>query len=321
MYVYHLKEHEFNLVEQDQLPALLARGEPIWIDMVGPTAEGMRVMAEVFKFHPLAIEDTRNQRQRPRVDDYGDYLFTILNPIQLEGDEVCFREFDVFIGRHYLVTVHGAEEPLIESVINRCRVRLGQNAVLTIGYVLYVLSDVIVDEYLPVMDAIEDEIDTLSELILTGPRQSQLERMFQLKRSLSEISRVVSQQRDMFGLLMRDDSDYIQQANLRYYMRDVLDHLIRTGDTAHTLRDTLDGLVNLYLSSASNQLNMTISRLTILTLVFGAFAVITGFYGMNFERTWPSFDSAWGVPFVLMLMLITFIIVFVYTRARLSRSR
>lgn len=318
MRVYHLNAHEFTSMDERQLPALLAEGKPLWIDMVGPTADDVRVMTEVFHFHPLAVEDTRNQRQRPRVDDYGDYIFTILNPIQLEGDEACFRELDVFIGHHFLVTIHSAPEPLIESIINRCQVRLGHKAALSIGYILYVLSDVIVDDYLPVMDTIEDEINILSEVVLTAPKQTQLERMFQLKRSLAEISRVVSQQRDMFALLMRDDSDYVKEANLRYYMRDVYDHLIRTGDTVHTLRETLDGLVNLYLSSSSNRLNITVSRLTILTIMFGAFAVITGFYGMNFERTWPSFDSIWGVPFVLALMLITLGVVFVYTRIRLK---
>jgi magnesium transporter len=140
--------------------------------------------------------------------------------------------------------------------------------------------------------------------------------MFVLKRSLAEIGRVSSQQRDMFSLLLREDSEYIRAKGVRYYMRDVHDHLMRIGEEVNTDRETLEGVVNLYLSSFSNRLNMTVSRLTVLTILFGAFAVLTGFYGMNFEQTWPPFSAPWGVPFVLGLMgiVLTVVLLLFYPR-------
>ena len=126
MQVYILQaQGGFQMAESPDVAALLiASPETIfWVDMLGPTAEDLVVMREVFKFHPLAIEDTTNQRQRPKVEEYGDTLFTIVNTVELDDGELKFRELDVFLGRNYLVTVHAENEPVIEQVLQRCKNR------------------------------------------------------------------------------------------------------------------------------------------------------------------------------------------------------
>jgi magnesium transporter len=311
MKVYILKEHGgFEPAEDADVTALLVSPEAIfWVDMEGPSPDDVKVMHDVFHFHPLAIDDTMNQRQRPKVEEYGETLFTIINTVHLQAAELIFHELDVFLGHNYLVTVHTGNEPLIREVQGRCKTRAAYGKTITIGFLLYTLVDTVVDSYFPVLDTIGDLIETMSEDILERPRREVLEPLFRLKRTLTEMWRVAGQQRDMFGVLTRENSDMIRDESLRYYLRDVYDHLLRISDTVNTFRDTLSNLIDLYLSAVSNRLNIVVQRLTVVTLGIGTLTVISGFYGMNFETTWPSFGADWGVLFVLGLMVVAIAVV------------
>lgn len=307
LYVLNM-QNGFELAESPDLAALLASPETIfWADMEGPSQEALRVMREEFQFHPLAIEDTTNQRQRPKVEEYGEVLFTIVNTVEHRDSTLVFRELDVFLGPNYIVTIHSQQEAVISHVMNRCQNRLRYGQRVSLGYLLYALVDAVVDSYFPVLDSIGDDIETMSESILERPRKETLERLFRLKRTLAEMWRVAGQQRDMFSLITREDSRLIEDESLRYYLRDVYDHLLRISDTVNTFRDALSNVVDLYMSAVSNKLNIVVQRLTVVTVGIGVLTVISGFYGMNFEHTLPTFDTVWGVPFVLVLMLLTLI--------------
>lgn len=301
----------------EELPALLAAedGGVVWVNMGGPTAEDMRVMRDVFHFHPLAIEDTRNHEQRPKIEEYPGYLFLIVNPVSMLKDELDFRELDVFMGRNYVVTVHNAEEPVLEAA----RQRLTHASTLpqiSVSYVLYVLLDEVVDGYFPIMDMVEEETNSLEDLILERPKQESLARIFTLKRMLLQLWRVVWPERDILSTLSQPHVLAFADKNAaQYYLRDVSDHLFRIADMVGTFRDTLTSVIDLYMSSVSNRLNRVVNRLTVITLAFGFFAVITGFYGMNFTSTWPPLRANWGVPFVLGLMaLVAGVVIFVLKR-------
>lgn len=280
-----------------------------WVDLSGNDAALAHTLAETFHFHPLAIEDTLNERQRPKVEEYDGYLFTILNPVEYRDGDLTFRELDVFAGSNFLVTVHDNGEPMVNNAISRIEKRGNSRMPISSGYLLYVLVDLMVDSYFPIMDTIGDHIDELGEAILVTPRQTYLNMIFKLKRALSEMWRVTGQQRDMFAVLTREGDPFVNNEALRYYLRDVYDHLLRVTDSVNTFRDTISSLIDLYLSSASNRLNIVLKRLTVFTILFGAFAVLTGFYGMNFERTFPPFQADWGVPFVIVAMAVTGIII------------
>jgi magnesium transporter len=281
---------------------LLASADVLWIDLTGPGGDDIKLMRDVFHFHPLAIDDTRNQRQRPKVDEYDDHLFAILNPVMPEdGNSVAFRELDIFVGRNYVVTVHPGGEPIIEEARQRIG-RIRSSTPISPGYILYVLTDIVVDRYFPILDEIGAEVEELEEALLERPEQQMLNHLFRLKRMLAELWRVVGQQRDMFNVLSRRDLPYIDADGLQYQLRDVYDHLLRITDMTSTYRDLLTSMVDLYMSSVSNRLNRVVNRLTVVTVAIGALAVITGFYGMNFAHTWPPFPADWGVPFVLLLM-------------------
>lgn len=272
----------------------------LWLDITGPDDDAARLLREVFGFHPLAIEDTRNQQQRPKAEEFADHLFIILNPIHPEQEDEPFRELDVFVGRNYIVTVHPADEQSIDVVLRRLepdRLTLEISAT----YLLYTLMDTVVDGYFPVLERVGDEIDELGNRIFAHPDRRALNRLFQLQQFLGTIARVVGPQQDIVTILMHHPMVFLDQ-NSQYHLRDISDHLIRAGDSVRTLRETVTSLFNLYMSAISNKLNQDVNRLTVLAVIIGAMTVVSGFYGMNFEHTWPPFSEAWSIPLVIGMM-------------------
>jgi magnesium transporter len=286
-----------------ELPALLADGTFLWVDVTGPDDAEAALLHDVFHFHPLAIEDTRNQQQRPKVEEYADHLFLILNPGSGSGGACTFRELDVFVGKSYVVTVHPREEPVVAEAQRRAERLFPGNA--TSATLLYALLDTVVDGYFPLLDDLGDAIDELEDLVLERPDRDALERLFHLKRQLVGVRKVIAPQRDMIGVLYRRDLPYLDLQKLGYHVRDVHDHLLRIADMVDTFRDLLSSGIDLYMSSVSNRLNRVVNRLTVVTVVVGVLAVITGFYGMNFTHTWPPFEVPWGVPYALGLMAVS----------------
>jgi magnesium transporter len=285
------------------LPALLtAKDVTLWVDMTGPEPDDLRVMREVFQFHPLAIEDTTNQWQRPKIEEYPNHLFLILDPVATTGDKVDFRELDVFVGTNYLVTVHALAEPVVESA--RTRVIPPQTTLaMSASYLLYVVLDTTVDSYFPVIDTIGEWLGDVEGVILENPRPEALHTLFRLKQMLADCWRVVWAQHEAMNVVSRRELPLIDHDTLAYHLRDASDHLLRVADAVNIFRDTLTGVMDLYMSAVSNRLTRVVTRLTAFAVVIGLLTVISAFYGMNYTQSWPSFSSPWGVPFVVGLML------------------
>jgi magnesium transporter len=300
----------------DDLPGLLADpARVLWVDLTGPSEAGVALMRDTFHFHPLAIEDTFNQRQRPKLESYQDQLFMILNTLAVQEDEVRTEEVDAFVGDHYLVTVHKADEPVIDEFqerLTRAQPRLYQSA----NHLLYVLIDVVVDRYFPVIDRFEEEIEDLGDRILIAPHQADLNRLFQLKQDLIDLWRVTWPQRDVLNRLGHYNPAFMEERDLQYYMRDVTDHLMWIADMVNTLRDTLTSTMDLYMSAVSNRLNVVVNRLTIFAVIMGLVTVFSGFYGMNFQHTWPPFDAPWGIPLLIGVMVVVVAGMLVYFKRR-----
>ncbi|HML22768.1 MAG TPA: magnesium/cobalt transporter CorA [Aggregatilinea sp.] len=287
--------------DPDDLKNLIGPDKPtVWIDMTGPTDEDLVLLRDVFKFHPLAIEDTRNHWQRGKVDEYADYLFTILNPVEWGTNRPLFRELDVFTGCNYVVTVHRSDEPLLENVQTRIE---RMNAMPSSGFLLYAILDIVVDGYFPVLDLLAEQIEDLGDQVLEQPNQKMLNHLFDMKKTLVDMWRILWPQRDIPNKIMHHDLPFLDEEALNHYLRDVSDHLMWIAEMVSTFRDTLTGTLDLYMSAVSNRLNKVVNRLTIVTVLIGLLTVISGFYGMNFNDTWPPFGSDWGVPFVLTLMV------------------
>jgi magnesium transporter len=296
-------------LNKPEIDAALGNADSVvWFDMTGPTADDTRFMREVLKFHPLTVEQVLDHKQRPKVEEYPDHLFAIMNSAHVDGQDVYFRELDIFVTRNVVVTVHRFPEPAVDQArksVNEICTTKG----MTVGFLLYSLIKVMVDSYFPVLDKLEQQLERVEDEVIERPTQDKLQRLFQLKRAVAEIWRISAQQRDMFSLLMREESPYINHTTLRLYLRDVYDHLLLIHDQANAVRDNVATAVDLFFSSQSQQLNQYVNRLTLITIATGILAVVTGFFGMNFEVMWPlSMDNPGGVYFVVAAVILVIVL-------------
>jgi magnesium transporter len=314
MHIIYYVNHEQRELPANDVRSTLANDEGVvWIDLTISDPTNMAFLTENFSFHPLSIEDMYHQQQRPKAEEYADHLFIILNPIQPTPSELAFRELDVFVGKNYVITAHMAPaEPVIAEARRRLdpqRVGLSPSST----YVLYVIFDTVLDGYLPVLEGLEEQIEQLGSDALNNPDREILNRIFEIKRMTNQFWWVVWPQQDIINVLTNHGLLFVDEKSL-YYLRNVSDHLTRIMNSLQVERDTVTSLINIYMSSVSNQLNFGVSRLTILTVGVGIIAVFSGFYGMNFLHTWPPFDAVWGIPVVMLMMLVTAVIAFAILR-------
>ncbi|HEX2620960.1 MAG TPA: magnesium/cobalt transporter CorA [Phototrophicaceae bacterium] len=289
-------------VAAPELAALRSSNTVIWIDVPVPSEVDLNRLQTEFGFHPLAMEDARNEHQRPKIEEYEDHVFIITNHAAYEDNRITFHEIDIFLGRNYIVTIHHHSKEMMDEVRGRMTQK-DRFRHFSSEYLLYVLMDTIVDGYFPLLDRLDTEIEMISERVLDRAEKQLLVRLFELKRMLNEAWYVVGQERDMFGILtLREGDIFTHHDVLEYYLRDVSDHLIRIGDIISVKREDLKNIADLYVSSTSNQLNQVVNRLAIITILIGILTVISGFYGMNFTHTWPPLDAEWGILFAIALM-------------------
>jgi len=304
--LHYVGDREIELSPEGLADALARPDGVIWVDMTGPTAEDQRVLVEVFKFHPLAIEDTLKQSQRPKLEEYEGYFFMTLHavrpPVQRRMT-VALEEIDLFYGARYVVTSHSHHVAALDEARTRLS-KAGPGLRDHAAYVLYTIVDSAVATYFPIIDHLDATLDRLEDHLFLRPSPKTLDQLFHVKRNLLQLRRAATPLRDMFNVLTRRDTGLIRPQTLVYY-RDVYDHLLRITDLIDTHRDLLTGAMEIYLTVISNRLNEVVKVLTVITALLGAGAVITGFYGMNFERTFPPFQWRYGALAAVLLVLAT----------------
>ena len=257
-----------------------AKDDGFWLDIENPDEVDYRLLEEGFKFHPLTIEDIKHQQQRPKVDEYPDYNFTVIFQVLWENDEVVLREHHLYIGPHFLITVHQEHSPAILEVHDRIakspELTKGQPAFLT-----YLVIDALVDSTFPALARLDDSVDVLEDDIIAKATSELLDRIYHLKHSVVEVRRLLGAQRDVFQSLITHGI-HLQQSDMTLYYRDVYDHIVRQYETVDALRDHLTSAMDVYLSTVSNRLNQTTKTLTVIASLFLPLSFLTGFYGMNF---------------------------------------
>jgi magnesium transporter len=254
--------------------------EGLWLDIERPDADDFKLLQETFKFHPLTIEDIQHQNQRPKVDEYPDYNFAVIFQADWLGDDVAFREHHLFVGPHYLISVH--LEP--SAALAALKDRLAKSPELTKGqpaFLTYFVIDTLVDATFPVLEQVDDTVDQMEDEIVAKAAPASLDRIYHLKHSVTELRRFLGAQRDVFQRLTTHGI-HLQQQDMTLYYRDVYDHIVRQYETVDSLRDLLTSTMDVYLSTVSNRLNETTKALTVIASLFLPLSFLTGFYGMNF---------------------------------------
>jgi magnesium transporter len=251
-----------------------------WLDIEAPDDSDYDLLETTFNFHPLTIEDIRHQNQRPKVDEYTDYNFAVLFVAVLRADEIGLLEHHLFVGAHYLITVHQEPSPELKDLQDRVH-KSPELAHDKPSFLTYLAIDTLVDATFPVLDKLDDIVDALEDDITNRASRESLARIYNLKHTVSELRRFLGAQRDVFQKMITHGI-HLQQDDMTLYYRDVYDHMVRQYETADALRDLLTGAMDVYLSTVSNRLNETTKALTVIASLFLPLSFLTGFYGMNF---------------------------------------
>jgi magnesium transporter len=250
------------------------------------------VLDDVFGFHPLAIEDSISRAQRPKIESYnhvGDacqqgYFYMVIHGVDPTSAKKRLetQELDMFVSERYLLTIH--DEAMAPLVHLMGRARADAHIVLDPGIdmLLYQILDRLVDAYSPILDDLQDELDDLEESAVSEPSPDLLTRIAVKKRELLNLRRIIGPQREVLSQLTRGEVPFIREST-RIYLRDVLDHAIRAVEMIEIYRDLVSGTRDIYMSSISNNLNLIMKALTIITVTALPLTIITSFYGMNFE--------------------------------------
>ena len=288
-------------ISREAATDLLSRRDAnLWLHFDTPTEEELDFLKENFAIHHLTIEDIVNQNQRPKIEPFENYVYLAIHPLRREAKwEIEPSELDLLLGRGWIVSVHYGPLP---GLINNSQLHERIPAALGRGadFLLYTLVDLVVDSYFPVMDDVEDKIESLEDRLLLRAHPGDMNRLLSLKRSIVHIRRAVTPQREVLNQLTRHDFPFVRPENLVYF-RDVYDHLIRIAEELDSLRDILSSVLEIHLASTSNQLNATMKRLTAYGTIFVAITAIAGIYGMNFKFM-PELEWRYGYFVVLGVM-------------------
>ena len=296
-------EQSYNV---DDIPRLLKDESGIfWVDFEAPTLADDQILLDVFRFHPLTVEDCRANRHHPKVEEFPDYLYFIVHAIRTDSSPDRFNtvELDGYLGKNYVVTYH--HEPF--TSINKVKQSITVSPVTCqrgAPFILHHIIDNVVDEYLPVMDDFDERINGLEDNIFSirQPNNEILEEILALKRSLLRVKRISSKQLEVLYRMSHGQFDLISGPVLPFF-RDIFDHLVRVTDLAESYRDLISGSLEAYLSVVSNRLNEIMKVLTIFSAIMLPLTFIAGVYGMNFDYM-PELHSRYGYFGAWIVMII-----------------
>jgi magnesium transporter len=267
---------------QEAIGSHLAAGAFFWLDLDGVDEEAHDLLLNVFKIHHLAVDDVQHFGQRPKFEDYDNFMYMVVHGAsadQSSTDEVHFIFADKFV-----ITVHRGPCAAMDDVRGRIAHRRASEFESPQIALIYLVIDQLVDSFFPMLNGFDNQIDELEDAILVKPTEAQLGTLFVMKRSLIGIRKVITPQRDMFASISSGVTDLpgVTDDGLRY-MRDIYDHLIRISDLIDGYRDLLSGVMDTHLSTVSNRLNVVMKQLTIIATVFLPLSFLTGFFGQNFS--------------------------------------
>ena len=302
-------------IQPDEISNYVRRPECfVWVALKEPGPGELAALQHEFDLHELAVEDARHGHQRPKVEEYGDSLFTVLHMIEAEGNALKVGEVDIFAGPNYILSVRSRTQKGFADVRARCErePHLLENGS---GFVLYALMDAVVDRYFPVLDLLETELETLEGRMFAGtPARANIEAMYGLKQKLMVLKHAVGPLYEGVGKLYGGRVPQVCAGSQEYY-RDVYDHLSRLNQSIDSLREMVTTALSVNLSLIALQENETTKRLAACAALVAVPTLIAGIYGMNFKQM-PELNWAYGYPLALFIMAA--IDVFLFTRFRKS---
>lgn len=284
-----------------------------WLNLDGVhRVELIEQVGRALALHPLLLEDLVNTQQRPKLEDYGAYLFIVARMLEYDAEQrhIHSEQVALVLGREYLISFEEDPGDVFDPVRTRLRggaPRLRRNGA---DYLAYALLDALVDGYFNILEHVGEEIADLEEELVSNPTQETLQSIYRLKREMIALRRAVWPLREVINSLLHTESDLIQPAT-KIYLRDVYDHTIQIVEAVESIRDLLAGMLDIYLSGTSNRMNEIVKVLTIFSTLFIPLTFLAGVYGMNFEhfpelKWWFGYPMFWGISIAVALTMLAF---------------
>ena len=311
----YMEEKEIKEIDE-AIPSKEKRGIT-WINIDG--LQKINVIEEIgkhFNLHPLVLEDIVNTEQRPKMEDYTDYLFVVIKILQFskEDREVKAEQVSLVLGSNWVVSFQENESDVFDPIRERLKTDKGRIRKMGADYIVYALIDAIVDNYFGVLEKVGENIEEIEDEIVANPSPATLQAIHGLKRQMILLRKSVWPLREVISRLERLESKLINQST-DIFLRDLYDHTIQVIDAIETFRDMLSGMLDIYMSSVSNRMNEVMKVLTIIATIFLPLTLVAGIYGMNF-RVMPELQWEMGYPFALLIMLAVGITMLIYFKRR-----
>ena len=285
-----------------EVPKLLQSGVHLWIDAEGTDPTLPPFLTDVLGLHPLAVEDIVEDQETPKAEDYGSYLYVVaLAPPPIDSPDAVGAELDLVFSANWVFTHHRGPSSAIDGVLHdlaRHPLSLQRGP----AFLAHALLDHLVDDYLPVTDALDDQVEALETAVVSDPSPDVLQRLFRLKHGLQRLRRVAVHQREILQRLARGEFELIPKEALPFF-RDVFDHFVRVADLADSYRELLSNDLDAYLSVVSNRMNEVMKTLTIVSTVLLPLNFLVGLYGMNFVNM-PELHWRYGYLYFWGLLLV-----------------
>jgi magnesium transporter len=298
---------QFHAAPTADLPQLIASPDQfVWVDLGEPTVEEVGALSTVFHFHPLTIDDCLNRYvDPPKVDDYGDYLFMVTQGIafSVQREAALTTELDLYLGRSYVVTFHHEPLPAVAAVRDRC-LRAAPLPARGPDWLTQALLDSLVDQLLPVVEQMDQELAQLEDEAMTRYHAHLVERLTTLKRSTMRLQRLIAPQRDVVNRCARGDFPQLVRAETFMYYRDIYDHLIRLEAMLDGLRDVSDSVVATYLATQNNRMNEVMKQLTVVATILLPLTLIASIFGTNFSPTFFGWGWAGFIAMCATMLLV-----------------
>lgn len=289
-----------------------------WINVDGVhKVEIPEKIGECYGFHPLIIEDILNTDQRPKMEDFGDYIYVVLKMLNLDSrtNSIISEQISLILGPNFVISFQeGREGDVFNPVRERLRAGKGKIRKMGADYLAYSLIDSIVDNYFIILEKLGEKIESLEERLVTNPTGNVLREIHNLKREMLFLRKSVWPLREVISTMAKGESSLIHPST-GIYLRDIYDHTIHVVDTIETFRDMVSGMLDIYLSSISNRMNAVMKVLTIIATIFMPLTFLAGVYGMNFKNM-PELEWKFGYPMIVLVMLIVAVIMLYFFRKK-----
>ena len=298
--------------------ALVSNDGTLWVDLDVSDPAQAALLSDVFKFHPLAVEDATNPKSRVKVDEYPDFLIVVARVVSFRESTADPYDLDtanltIFITKHAIVTAHTEALPVVQSLIDTLRVNPD---VLARGpaRLAHMVLDAAVDAYFPVLDRLDEFVDDLEQRVFGKFDEELLQEIFEVKRLVISLRRYLAPQREVLSQLTMRPSAFLSQ-EAQFYFRDVYDHMLRITDALDSYRDLLSSTLDSYLTQISNRLGTVTKALALIGTLSVPFVVISGAYGMNFEHI-PLSQHRYGFEIMVAVQLLVGVSLMLYLRSR-----